>query len=177
ARRHPFGSFSDLVEHARGLPRSEEGFVIRFVDGLRLKLKGDEYKRIHALISRCTPLAMWEAMHAGDDMQAIRRDLPEEFWDDFDAITSLLQRRLDTITAQVATAAAELAHLSDKEVGLRLRTLHPQVRPFIFHWRKAGGSLDGRARDVLFRTVRPTANVLPGYTPSYALGRVMDEAL
>jgi RNA ligase len=88
ARRHAFASFSELVEHARGLPKTEEGFVIRFVDGLRLKLKGDEYKRIHALISRCTPLAMWEAMQAGDDMQAIRRDLPEEFWDDFDAITS-----------------------------------------------------------------------------------------
>src|SRR5262249_61017019 len=105
ARRHPFGSFSDLVEHARGLPRSEEGFVIRFSDGLRLKLKGDEYKRIHALISRCTPLAMWEAMQAGDDMQAIRRDLPEEFWGDFDAILAMLACCLDEVTARVTTAA------------------------------------------------------------------------
>src|SRR6202012_4874307 len=60
ARRHAFASFSALVEHTRALPRSEEGYVIRFSDGLRLKLKGDEYRRIHALISRCTPLAMWE---------------------------------------------------------------------------------------------------------------------
>ena len=177
AKRHAFASFSDLVEHARGLPKTEEGFVIRFVDGVRLKLKGDEYRRIHALISRCTPLAMWEAMQAGDDMAAIRRDLPEEFWDDFDAITSRLQRRLDAVTAQVAAAAAEHAHLSDKELGLRLRTLDPQVRPFIFSWRKAGGALDGRARGGLFRMVRPTGNALDGYTPSYAMGRVMDEAL
>jgi RNA ligase len=177
ARRHAFASFSALAEHARGLPKTEEGFVIRFVDGLRLKLKGDEYKRIHALISRCTPLAMWEAMQAGDDMQAIRRDLPEEFWSDFDAITSMLQRDIDAVTVRVAATAAELAHLSDKEVGLRLGTLDPQVRPFIFHWRKAGGRIDGRARETLYRTVRPTGNVLAGYKPSYALGRVMDEAL
>ena len=177
ARRHAFESFSELVEHARGLPKTEEGFVIRFIDGLRLKLKGDEYRRIHALISRCTPLAMWEAMQAGDDMQAIRRDLPEEFWGDFDAITSLLRQGLDEVTARVAAAAAELAHLSDKEVGLRLSTLDPQVRPFIFHWRKAGGQIEGRARETLYRTVRPTGNALPGYAPSYAMGRVMDEAL
>jgi RNA ligase len=177
ARRHAFDSFSALVEHARGLPKTEEGFVIRFIDGLRLKLKGDEYKRIHALISRCTPLAMWEAMQAGDDLQAIRRDLPEEFWGDFDAITAMLQRRLDEVTARVAAAAAEAAHLSDKELGLRLRSLDPQVRPFIFHWRKDGGRLAGRARDGLFRTVRPTGNVLEGYAPSYAMGRVIDDAL
>jgi hypothetical protein len=29
----------------------------------------------------------------------------------------------------------------------------------------------------MFRMVRPTGNVLEGYTPSYAMGRVMDEAL
>ena len=120
---------------------------------------------------------MWEAMQASDDMAAIRRDLPEEFWGDYDAITAMLQRRLDEVTAKVAAAAAEHAHLSDKELGLRLRTLDPQVRQFIFHWRKAGGRIDGRARETLYRTVRPAGNVLAGYKPSYALGRVMDEAL
>src|SRR5262249_3683870 len=40
ARRHAFASFSALAEHTRGLPKTEEGFVIRFSDGLRLKLKG-----------------------------------------------------------------------------------------------------------------------------------------
>jgi hypothetical protein len=33
-------------------------------------------------------------------------------------------------------------------VGLRLRTLDPEVRPFIFHWRKEGGRLAGRARSI-----------------------------
>jgi RNA ligase len=118
---------------------------------------------------------MWEAMQAGDDMAAIRRDLPEEFWDDFDAITSALARRIDVLTGKVAATAAEVADLSDKELGLRLHTLDPDVRPFIFHWRKAGGQLAGGQRDALFRAIRPTGNALPGYTPSYAMNRVMEE--
>jgi hypothetical protein len=33
-----------------------------------------------------------------------------------------------------------------------------------------------RTRQTLFRAVRPTGNVLPGYVPSFAMNRVMDEA-
>jgi RNA ligase len=177
AKRYEFASFAELVERSRLLPKTEEGFVIRFSDGLRLKLKGDEYRRIHALISRCTPLAMWEAMQAGDDLAAIRRDLPEEFWVDFDSIVANLSRRIQEVTDKVARAAAECANLSDKDVGLRLRSLDRDVQPFIFHWRKQGGKLEGRPREALFRFVRPTGNLLPGYTPSYAMKRVTEEAV
>ena len=177
ARRYAFASISDLVAHAKTLPRSEEGFVLRFANGLRVKAKGDEYKRIHALISRVTPLAMWDAMAAGDDMETIRRELPEEFWGDFDAIVGLLEGARTGLIARVAALAAELAGLSDKEVGLRLGSLDPELRGFVFPYRNSGGDLmAGRHRQALFRAIRPTANVLAGYRPSYAMNRVMDEA-
>lgn len=177
AERHRFGSVSDLLLHARDLPGTREGFVLRFTDGTRLKVKGNEYKRIHALISRVTPLAMWEAMAAGDAMSSIKRELPEEFWDDFDQIVGLLEAAIVRLTERVARLAEQLHGVSDKDVGLRLQSLDPELRPFIFAWRKQGGNLlTSRSRDVVFRAIRPTGNVLPGYVPSYALGRVLDEA-
>ena len=45
ARRHAFASIADMVSHATTLPRDDEGFVIRFSNGLRLKLKGAESPR------------------------------------------------------------------------------------------------------------------------------------
>jgi putative RNA ligase len=175
AKRHAFASLVSLVEHAQRLPRSEEGFVLRFENGHRLKVKGAEYRRIHALISRCTPLAMWEAMLAGDDMEAIRRDLPEEFWADFDAIVALLGASL---VAEVTAAAQSVAQLPDKEVGLKLPGFDERVRGFIFAYRKSGGDLLGtpRARQGVFRAIRPTANVLEGYVPSHAMSRLIEEA-
>jgi RNA ligase len=175
ARRHAFNSFVDLVEQAKLLPKTEEGFVIRFSDGLRLKVKGSEYQRIHSLISRCTPLATWEAMSAGDDLEAIRRDMPEEFWGDFDAIRSMLAARIDGIKAKVAATSERLGAATDKEVGLQLKSLDPEVQPLIFPWRKAGGKADDRANAVLLRMIRPTSNVLPGYVPSYAMKRIAEE--
>lgn len=177
AERQSFTSMTNLVTHTLALPRSSEGYVVRFEDGTRLKLKGAENRRIHALISRCTPLAMWEAMTAGDDLQAIKRDLPEEFWTDFDDITRLLDERKAAILDRVTQTANSLEHLSDKELGLKLTSLPGEVQPFIFAWRKFGGKLEGRARDTLLRMIRPTGNELGGYTPSYALTRVMEESI
>ncbi len=178
ARRYDFASIADLVTHAGALPATEEGFVLRFWDGLRLKIKGAEYRRIHALISRCTPLAMWEAMQADDDLGAIRQQLPEEFWGDFDAITATLAHQTQAIIEAVAREARDVSDLSDKEVGLRLNRWPDLIRTFIFPYRKnAGDLLSGKTRQTLFRAIRPTGNVLDGYTPSYAMNRVTEEAL
>jgi RNA ligase len=67
--------------------------------------------------------------------------------------------------------------LSDKEVGPRLGSIDPGRRPFIFAWSKQGGELmKGRSKEAVLRKIRPTANHLPGSTPSYALDRILDEA-
>jgi RNA ligase len=177
AKRHSFAAVSELLALAKTLPPTEEGFVLRFKDGLRLKVKGDEYCRIHRLVSRLTPLAMWEAMQAGDDLDAVRRQLPEEFWADFDTIIAILQKQIADLVAAVKAQAETVADLSDKDVGLRLDTFPAEVRRFIFPYRKSGGDLlSGRTRDLVFRTIRPDANRLEGYAPSSAMSRVFDEA-
>lgn len=160
----------------------ENRIVVRYPDPALVMLaaydaagRETEYRRIHALISRCTPLAVWDAIFAGDDLAGIRRDLPEEFWADFDTIVGLLTARITDIETSVAEVAATVAHLSDKEVGLSLGTLPEDVRPHIFGFRKAG-AIVGKARSSLLRFIRPTANVLPGYVPSYAMHRVMEDA-
>ncbi len=177
-RRYAFTSVSDLLTHAETLPRNEEGFVIRFENGHRLKVKGNEYRRIHALISRVTPLALWEAMAAGDDLGSIRRDLPEEFWNDFDAIRRLIDASLAALLDKTARIADEVRDLSDKDIGLRLSSFDEDIRGFIFPYRKSGGNplSSDKLRTGLFRAIRPTANVLAGYVPSYAMKRMMEES-
>ena len=176
ATRHAFSSFADLVQHADTLPSTSEGFVIRFADGTRRKLKGSQYRRIHALISCCTSLGVWQPMAAGDDMEALRRDLPEEFWSDFDTILRLLQERLAGLEARIGDAAASVAHLSDKELGLALTGQPADVRGYLFGCRKSAGKLAGKSLQSALRDVRPTGDVLPGYRPSTMLDRLLDEA-
>jgi RNA ligase len=176
ARRQAFESLAELIKHAKALPKTEEGYVLRFQNGVRLKVKGDEYKRIHALISRVTPLAMWEAMAAGSDMDGIRRELPEEFWGDFDAIVAIINRQIADTVGIIRAVAKSVEGLTDKELGLSLGTLDKRAQPYVFDWRKTGGTLGSRSMATLFRRIRPTGNDLAGYTPSFAVNRVQDDA-
>jgi RNA ligase len=90
----------------------------------------------------------------------------------------LLMSQLDSLLAAAAREAVAVAHLSDKEVGLRLNQFPAEVRSLIFPYRNQGGDLlSGRPRQMVFRAIRPTANELPGYVPSYAINRVMDESM
>jgi RNA ligase len=56
---HEFKSFNDAAEYVKTLPGNREGFVIHFPEtGDRLKIKGDEYKTLHKMISSISPLAV-----------------------------------------------------------------------------------------------------------------------
>ena len=176
ARRESFANLEDAAAHAQGLPESEEGYVVRFASGARLKIKGSSYARLHAMIARVTPLGLWDAMSAGEDLDVNRKAIPEEFWGDFDRIRALLERALDTLVADIAAAAGEVAHLSDKEVGTTLSRFPERLRRYIFLHRRDSDLLGSeRTRERLLRDVRPTGDLLPGYEPSFAIRRVADD--
>jgi RNA ligase len=182
---HAYESLEELAVVARALGRDREGFVVRFASGFRMKVKGEEYMRVHRLISRCGPLALWESMMAGDDLAEMRRGLPEEMWEDFDTIRTLLDVRLEAMVAEVTQAAEGVRHLSDKELGLLLQReghgLSDLARDFVFACRKgdfrAAISRRGKVRDGLFRRMRPDGNRLSGYEPSAIMRRFGEEAL
>lgn len=71
---------STLVEQAKTMTSNEEGFVIRFDDQerTRYKIKGDDYLRIHRLLSHITFKHTLEAVASGTYDTAIA-DVPDEF--------------------------------------------------------------------------------------------------
>lgn len=166
-----FDRFAAMQDAVSRFGSDREGFVVRFADGLRLKVKGAEYLRVHRLISRVTPLAVWEVMAAGGDLDVVRREIPEEFWSDFDAIRDALSSAAGRIESAVRAEVDARASQTDKEVGLALATMDPCVRPLIFAARRIGPrwTHDPKARAALFRQIRPAGNVLPGWTPSARL--------
>jgi RNA ligase len=153
--------------------------VVRFAGGLRVKIKGSEYCRIHRCLSHCTPLAVWEAMMNGDDLDAMRRDMTEEMLGDFEAIRSEITARLDELVADVVAAGKATRHLPDQQVGPMVAdeksALSPAARKFLFVWRRGtflnSLSRPGQTRQTAFRLIRPDGNQLAGYTPSKAANR------
>jgi RNA ligase len=175
ARRYEYAHVDDIVRAAEALDKNDEGFVVRFTSGYRIKLKGSAYRRVHALVSRVTPLGLYDAMLAGDDLDLLRREVPEEYWTDFDNIRTLLTAAIAELVDATETEARRFTGQSDKEVGLCLQRgeIPELVRPYIFACRKLGErwAHEPRSRGSLLRAIRPTGNQLAGYAPStYILG-------
>ena len=168
-----FESIDKLLQAAQTLDRNSEGWVIRFANAHRLKVKGAEYCRLHRLTSRVTPLAIWEVMKEGDDLEKIRKELPEEHLQEFDRICSILDAKLESLIQNVAEICQQKQHLSDKDIGLALNKgewldgtlVNPIERKFMFAVRKQNfldnvGKGKHPCRRMAFETFRPAGNVL-----------------
>ncbi len=106
----------------------------------------------------------------------IDKQLPEEFWDDFDQIVSLLEATAAKLLARIMEAARPTIGMTDKEVGLRLNRFPADIRRFVFPYRNNGGDvMTGRTRDLFYKQFRPTSNMLSGYQPSSSISRVREE--
>ena len=170
-------SIKTILEQAAQLDKNSEGFVLRFESGMRLKIKGSEYCRIHRLGSRITPLAMWDSFKNGDDLEAFRKQIPEEYWQDFDQINQILINQLNQIIAEVETYYQKYLTFSDKELGLILTSLPSLAQKFLFARRKLGANwfIQEKLKNSLYSVFRPTNNYLEGYSSSDILKRLEQE--
>ncbi|HWE02243.1 MAG TPA: RNA ligase [Tepidisphaeraceae bacterium] len=179
-----FSTFDDLLNAAGRLTIHEEGYVLRFDGGLRVKLKGEAYCRVHKLICHCTPLALWESMMHAEDLDSRRHELPEEMRVDFDSIRRLLSAQFDALVDEVRVGHERTTGRNDKELGMILqdpnRDLTAMQGKFVFACRK-GKFLDavhakGPWREKLFKCMRPDGNRLKGYVASSAMNRFAESS-
>lgn len=128
------------------------------------------------MIANVTPLGIWNLMNAGDDLEAVRRMIPEELWYDFDTIRTILADRLDGLLGRLRATVESVAHLDDKQLGLSLQTLDAEVRRFVFTTRKNGDPMGHpKSRLTIMQAVRPDANLLAGYEPSHKMRHFVSE--
>lgn len=59
---------------------NEEGYVIRFSNGERCKIKGAEYLRLHKMMSEMSTTAVWDCLRNGDSILKLIHDFPDEFY-------------------------------------------------------------------------------------------------
>lgn len=183
---YSFDCIDSILATTPHLPFDEEGYVVRFEDGHRIKIKGEEYCRIHSLISGCNPLAVWRLMLQdveGTLLEEAKNNLPEEFKTDFNKIYVILQKKFDDNIEKLKEHTAKLSNMTDKEVGLFLQAkndIPENLKRFIFACKKDNFMVkvheDGKMRKSFFSTFRPTNNILDGYKPSNAMNRFSSES-
>jgi T4 RnlA family RNA ligase len=63
------------------ISKDNEGYVIRFSGGMRMKIKGDEYVRLHRILTNFSTKDIWELLKNGEDLGPFLERVPDEFDD------------------------------------------------------------------------------------------------
>ena len=60
---------------------NREGFVVRFLNGFRVKVKFSEYIRLHGILTNVSNLIVWEHMRDNYEFDELLDRVPDEFYD------------------------------------------------------------------------------------------------
>jgi RNA ligase len=119
-------SIAQLMKDREKWTVNEEGFVIRYKLGLRVKVKGVEYLKIARLLSGSSLLNLWKNMINGNVNQEYLSKIPEEFRTNFDELTNGLEERYLKIKKEIIAMHKEtMVNISGenikKQIGLSLK--------------------------------------------------------
>ena len=63
------------------ISKDNEGYVIRFSGGMRMKIMGTEYVRLHRILTNFSSKDIWELLKNGEDLGPFLERVPDEFDD------------------------------------------------------------------------------------------------
>jgi RNA ligase len=75
-----YDGINDYKALAETIGQNREGYVVRFSNGHRVKIKGAEYLRLHKIITNLSTTAIWETISAGKSVLELLDGFPDEFF-------------------------------------------------------------------------------------------------
>lgn len=75
-----YDGINDYTQLKSMISNDAEGFVVRFMSSnIRMKIKGDEYVRLHKIVSNFSTTTIWEMLKDGQDLEPVLQQVPDEF--------------------------------------------------------------------------------------------------
>lgn len=140
----------DFDDYKGAIMENEEGYVVKFTNGFRFKVKGEWYIDMHKIITNCTYRDIWQKLKDGADLSEYFENMPEEFtkWA-YQKVGELI------VKYQRIEYAALKFYDENKDKGWSrkewaLNSLHIKPQAIIFH------ILDNSDySDYIWRTIKP----------------------
>lgn len=101
-RYRGFESLQHLLEQPQ--PDNFEGYVIRFKGGMRVKVKMDEYVRLHRIVTGVSTKTVWEHLSQNRSMVDLLDRVPDEFYDWLKGVETDLTNQFNDIAEETERA-------------------------------------------------------------------------
>ena len=130
-RCYNFSSIDNIISETKVIDLNQEGWVVEFEDGQRFKFKGEEYKRLHKLITGLSFKWALENYHNGT-IEKARTIIPEEFHEDLDRWVEEIEDKIYEIENRVNDAFYLAPKTTRKEFALWVMENHKDLAPYLF---------------------------------------------
>jgi RNA ligase len=142
-------SISDLVKEN---DPSREGYVLRFSNGYRVKVKFEEYCRLHKIITNVSNVDIWEKLKDNLPLDEILDKVPDEFYGWVKKTENDLRERFQDIIEESEERIYSIKKkLGDSERRIYAEEIKKEKNPGVLF-----NLLDGRSPDqIIWKLVRP----------------------
>jgi RNA ligase len=99
---------------------NKEGFVLRFQPGnFRMKIKFEEYVRLHKIMTNLSTTAVWEVLSNGGNMDELLKDVPDEFYGKIKEYEDELKFMFNSLSNDYSIHFRDIQNMMDKVGGDR----------------------------------------------------------
>lgn len=167
AKEYSFSNLPELQSKLKELSFNEEGYVVKFADGTRAKFKGEEYVKMHRIVTGTSPLTLWESMKNGKVCTSLMASIPEEFREQYVVMAEKLEMNYYGIKTNIDVYMSfilcnvlneeGITPENRKTLGLYLKSNPNPLNSFLFpHFLGNKDGLD----EMIKKEIRPTGNAL-----------------
>jgi len=131
---------------------NHEGYVIKFTNGQRCKIKFEDYIRLHHIMTDISTTSVWECLKNGQDIEEILKDVPDEFFKKIKVYRGDLLREFNNfkieVNAEYKVINLSLGNCDDKTYALFIKDNY--YKSYLFSLRK-GKSID----EAIWNKIKP----------------------
>lgn len=81
--------------------KNKEGFIVKFSNGFRMKVKFKEYFRLHQIITQVSSITIWEHLSQNRALDELLDNVPDEFYDWVKKTSNELLNKFNSIMDEV----------------------------------------------------------------------------
>lgn len=111
-KKYKIKHINDLAELKELEEDNREGFVVRFLNGFRVKVKFSEYVRLHRIITNVSNLTVWEHLKDNYEFDELIDRVPDEFYDWLKKTIKELQGKYNEIERESLLEFVRIYHIN-----------------------------------------------------------------
>ena len=109
---HDIKNIKNLSELKELEEDNREGFVVKFANGFRVKVKFSEYIRLHGILTNVSNLTVWEHLMNSYEFDELLDRVPDEFYDWLQRTAGNLQSEFNEIERLALLEFVRLYHIN-----------------------------------------------------------------